>query len=81
MVGKRVIPETSKIGSIAKGVLVGGALGGFFDDPPLKANSNGQVRKGTAHIQATATPTLQVSSARRVLSVSASDGSEGAFSR
>jgi len=29
-----VVPETSRVGSIAKSVLIGGALGGFFDDPP-----------------------------------------------
>ncbi len=28
-----IIPETAKIGSIGKSVLIGGALGGFFDDP------------------------------------------------
>jgi len=32
-----VVPETSKIGSIGKSVLIGGALGGFFDDAPAKA--------------------------------------------
>ena len=30
-----VVPETAKIGSIGKSVLIGGALGGFFDDAPL----------------------------------------------
>ena len=30
--GMSLIPETSKIGSIGKSVLIGGALGGFFDD-------------------------------------------------
>ncbi len=29
-----VVPETARIGSIAKSVFIGGALGGFFDDPP-----------------------------------------------
>ncbi len=33
-----VIPETSKVGSIGKSVLIGGALGGFFDDPPEPVN-------------------------------------------
>ena len=33
-----IIPETSKIGSIGKSVLIGGALGGFFDDPVQKNN-------------------------------------------
>ena len=32
-----IVPETSKIGSIGKSVLIGGALGGFFDDAPAKA--------------------------------------------
>jgi len=31
-----IVPETSKIGSIGKSVLIGGALGGFFDDAPAK---------------------------------------------
>ena len=31
-----IVPETAKIGSIAKSVLIGGALGGFFDDAPDK---------------------------------------------
>ncbi len=31
-----IIPETAKIGSIGKSVLIGGALGGFFDDAPDK---------------------------------------------
>ena len=30
-----VVPETAKVGSIAKSVLIGGALGGFFDDAPI----------------------------------------------
>lgn len=30
-----VVPETAKIGSIGKSVLIGGALGGFFDDAPI----------------------------------------------
>ena len=34
-----IIPETSKIGSIGKSVLIGGALGGFFDDAPAKAQT------------------------------------------
>jgi hypothetical protein len=34
-----VIPETAKIGSIGKSVLIGGALGGFFDDAPAKAQT------------------------------------------
>ena len=38
-----IVPETSKIGSIGKSVLIGGALGGFFDDP---------VNPTTNHIQA-----------------------------
>ncbi len=28
-----IVPETAKISSIGKSVLIGGALGGFFDDP------------------------------------------------
>ena len=32
-----IIPETAKIGSIGKSVLIGGALGGFFDDPVSKS--------------------------------------------
>lgn len=39
--GSSLVPETSKVGSIAKSVFIGGALGGFFDDPVTK--SNGQV--------------------------------------
>jgi hypothetical protein len=34
-----IVPETSKIGSIGKSVLIGGALGGFFDDAPAKAQT------------------------------------------
>ena len=34
-----IVPETSKIGSIGKSVLIGGALGGFFDDAPVKAQT------------------------------------------
>ena len=37
--GMSLIPETSKIGSIGKSVLIGGALGGFFDDAPAKAQT------------------------------------------
>ena len=37
--GMSLIPETVKIGSIGKSVLIGGALGGFFDDPPNKAQT------------------------------------------
>ncbi len=33
------LSETAKVGSIAKSVLIGGALGGFFDDPVTKINS------------------------------------------
>ena len=33
-----VVPETSRVGSIAKSVLIGGALGGFFDDPPKRVH-------------------------------------------
>lgn len=33
-----VVPETAKVGSIAKSVLIGGALGGFFDDPVTSTN-------------------------------------------
>ena len=32
-----IVPETAKIGSIGKSVLIGGALGGFFDDPVSKS--------------------------------------------
>ena len=32
-----IVPETSKVGSIGKSVLIGGALGGFFDDPVSKS--------------------------------------------
>ena len=38
-----VIPETAKVGSIGKSVLIGGALGGFFDDPPAPRNQVQQV--------------------------------------
>ena len=34
--GMSLIPETAKIGSISKSVFIGGALGGFFDDPITK---------------------------------------------
>jgi hypothetical protein len=34
-----IVPETSKIGSIGKSVLIGGALGGFFDDAPAKTQT------------------------------------------
>ena len=37
--GMSLIPETSKIGSISKSVFIGGALGGFFDDAPRKAQT------------------------------------------
>lgn len=33
-----VVPETSKIGSIGKSILIGGALAGFFDDAPVDYN-------------------------------------------
>ena len=33
-----VVPETAKVGSIGKSVLIGGALGGFFDDAPVDYN-------------------------------------------
>ncbi len=39
--GSSLVPETSKIGSIGKSVFIGGAIGGFFDDPV--PNRNGQV--------------------------------------
>ena len=39
-----IVPETSKIGSIAKSVLIGGALGGFFDDPVTNNVSNQTVQ-------------------------------------
>jgi len=35
-----IVPETAKVGSIAKSVLIGGALGGFFDDAPTKRIQN-----------------------------------------
>ena len=34
-----IVPETSRIGSIGKSVLIGGALGGFFDDAPVKTQT------------------------------------------
>jgi len=34
-----IVPETSRIGSIGKSVLIGGALGGFFDDAPAKTQT------------------------------------------
>ena len=34
--GMSLIPETSRIGSIAKSAFVGGALGGFFSEPTPK---------------------------------------------
>ena len=37
--GSSLVPETSKIGSIGKSVLIGGALGGFFDDPVTSHNT------------------------------------------
>tara|TARA_R110002051_G_scaffold24801_2_gene61190 strand:- start:355 stop:924 length:570 start_codon:yes stop_codon:yes gene_type:complete len=39
MTGKGIIPQTSKIGTISKSALIGGALGGFFDDAPAKAQT------------------------------------------
>ena len=39
MTGKSIIPETSKIGTISKSAFLGGALGGFFDDSPAKAQT------------------------------------------
>ena len=39
MTGKSLIPETSKIGTISKSAFLGGALGGFFDDSPAKAQT------------------------------------------
>jgi hypothetical protein len=36
---KNIIPQTSKIGTISKSALIGGALGGFFDDSPSKAQT------------------------------------------
>jgi len=37
--GKNYIPETSRIGTVAKSAFIGGALGGFFDDSPAKAQT------------------------------------------
>ena len=37
MTGKRIIPETSKIGSISRSVFVGGLLGGVFSPSEPKA--------------------------------------------
>ena len=37
--GMSLIPETSKIGTIAKSAFIGGALGGFFDDAPRKSQT------------------------------------------
>ncbi len=34
-----VVPEVSKVRSIGKSVFVGGALGGFFDDPVNKQST------------------------------------------
>ena len=39
MVGRGIIPETSKIGTISKSAFIGGALGGFFDDSPNKTQT------------------------------------------
>ena len=38
--GMSLIPETSRIGSIAKSAFVGGALGGFFSQPTQQTFSN-----------------------------------------
>ena len=38
-----IVPETAKIGSIAKSVLIGGALGGFFDDPVTQQTQQPQI--------------------------------------
>ena len=38
--GMSLIPETSRIGSIAKSAFVGGALGGFFSPPTQQTISN-----------------------------------------
>jgi hypothetical protein len=79
MVGKRVIPETSKIGSISKGVLVGGALGGFFDDPPESRGSQGQ-RSMTGTRNLSPEPVLQTSKINSgTVFSSGSDSSESAF--
>jgi hypothetical protein len=57
MLGNRILPQTSKIGTLSKSVLVSGALGGFFDDPPVTQSTN--VSKGTASLSPQ--PTLQLS--------------------
>ena len=36
--GMSIAPATSKIGSIGKGLIVGGGIGGFFDDAPTNPN-------------------------------------------
>ena len=51
-----VIPATSKIKSIGKGVFVGGALGGFFDAP------TGSNSTGITSFPSLSEPTLQVTS-------------------
>ncbi len=49
MAGTPVIPATAKVKSIGKQVMIGGAVGGFFDDPPIDNSSSSQT--GTRHIQ------------------------------
>ena len=37
--GMGIAPATGKIKSIGKGLIVGGGIGGFFDDPPNSTNT------------------------------------------
>lgn len=73
IVGKGIIPQTSKIGTLSKSVLVSGALGGFFDDPPV-TSSRGSVSQGTARLS----PQPQLAIAYGG-SASSSDSTESGF--
>jgi len=46
MIGSGVLPATAKVKSIGKQVIIGGAVGGFFDDPIETQNT----QSGTAHL-------------------------------
>ena len=63
-----VAPHTGKIGSIGKGLITGGAIGGFFDDPINTSHSNTGTRSFSQ-------PVLQVNSGFRS-SGSGSDSTE-----
>ena len=46
-----VVPETAKIGSLSKSIIIGGGLGGFFDDPPIE---RAQISQATQNFPALA---------------------------